>query len=90
MQFPPHTAIPASRAIVASRSVSGATPTRGSSYPLAKITALARAGVRREAELVLEQRVRDREDHQVDGSPISAIEPTLARPSTSSYFGLTG
>ena len=31
MQFPPHTAIPAPRAIVASRSVSGGTPSRGSS-----------------------------------------------------------
>jgi hypothetical protein len=35
MQFPPQIAILASRAITASRSVSGGTPSRGSSKPLA-------------------------------------------------------
>ena len=39
MPLPPHRAMPALRAIAARRDVSGRTPSRGSSCPLAKITA---------------------------------------------------
>ena len=91
MQFPPHTAIPAPRAIVASRSVSGGDA-------LARLLVAARedhrapgAGLRGQAELLLEQRVRDREDDEIDGlADLRRATRTRGGPSTSSYLGLTG
>ena len=66
MQFPPHTAIPAPRAIVAK-------PLGQRRHAIARLLVAARedhgapgAGIRGETELLLEQRVRKREDDEVD------------------------
>ena len=75
MQFPPHTAIPASRAIVASRSVSGGMPSRGSSYPLAKITALAAPASAARRSCSSSSAFETARITRSTGSPIAATEP---------------
>ena len=76
MQLPPHTAIPASRAIAASRSVSGGASSTRLLVPAREDHGAPRAGRGGRAQLLLEQRVRHGEDHEVDAAPsISAIDP---------------
>ena len=90
MQLPPQIAMPCARAIAASRSVSSGTPSRGSSYPLAKITALPAPASAARRSCSSSSALETARITRSTGSAISATEATHGNPRISSYLGFTG